>query len=161
MVRPLAHRAVARPLLRGICLVVTGEARRADRAYSTSAAAGASNRFPRRPDGRVLSETIPLFFVGRNKNRLWVVREAEGRAGGVFLFKRSALRFATRYSAPIGCATMFLSERFELDVANQGDPLVAGLDAVLRVAARRACGFFALVAAAAAAVQHRIIGEHR
>jgi hypothetical protein len=49
------------------------------------------------------------------------------------LLKRSALRFAARNSAPAGCATMFLSERFELDVENQGGVLAAGLDAMIRV----------------------------
>jgi hypothetical protein len=59
-------------------------------------------------------------------------REAEGRTGGVFLLKRSAVRFAANNSAPAGCATMFLTERFELDVENKGNPLVAWLDAVRR-----------------------------
>jgi hypothetical protein len=97
-----------------------------------SAARGTATKFPRRPDARVLSETIPLFFIGRNKNGLWVAREAEGRTGGVFLFKRSAVRFAAKTSAPAGCATMFLAERFELDVENQGNPLVTWLDAIWR-----------------------------
>jgi hypothetical protein len=61
------------------------------------------------------------------------VREAEGRAGGIFLLKRSAMRFAAKYSAPAGCATMFLSERFELDVENQGSALACGLDAIARI----------------------------
>jgi hypothetical protein len=84
-------------------------------------------KFPRRPNSGVLSESIPLFFIGRNKLGLWVAREAQGGAGGVFLFKRSALRFANRNSAPPGCATMSLSERLELDVENQGNPLAAWL----------------------------------
>jgi hypothetical protein len=90
-------------------------------------------RFPPRPDPRVLSTSIPLFFIGRNKYGLWVVRAAEERAGGIFLLKRSALRFAAKKSAPAGCATMFLSERFELDVENQGSVLAAGLDAAIRI----------------------------
>ncbi len=97
--------------------------------------------FPRRPDARVLNEAIPLFFIGRNQIRLWVAREAEGRKGGVFLFKKSALRFAARHSAPAGCATMFLRERFDLDVANEGGWLAAGLDALLRAAARIIPGY--------------------
>jgi hypothetical protein len=66
---------------------------------------------------------------------LWVAREAEGRAGGVFLLKRSALRFVAKHGAPSGCATMLLRERFELDVENHGNPLVARLDAALRTVA--------------------------
>ena len=91
--------------------------------------------FPPRPDPRVLSASIPLFFIGRNKYGFWVARAAEGRVGGIFLMKRSALRFATKNSAPAGCATMFLSERFELDVENQGGVLAAGLDAMIRIIA--------------------------
>ncbi|MGD0315226.1 MAG: hypothetical protein ABSB37_04615 [Xanthobacteraceae bacterium] len=73
-----------------------------------------------------------MFFIGRNKNGLWVARQAEGQTGGVFLLKRSALRFVKKNSVPVGCATMFLTERFELDVENQGNPLVTWLDAVQR-----------------------------
>jgi hypothetical protein len=62
-----------------------------------------------------------------------VVREAEGKAGGIFLRKRSAVRFAARKSAPTGCATMFLSDRFELDVENRGSALAEALDAVIRI----------------------------
>jgi hypothetical protein len=83
--------------------------------------------FPRRPDSGVLSESIPLFFIGRNARGFWVAREAEGRTGGVFLSKRSAVRFANRNSAPAGCATMFLNDRLELDVENQGSLIVAWL----------------------------------
>ena len=83
--------------------------------------------FPRRPNSGVLSESIPLFFIGRNKLGLWVAREAQGCAGGVFLFKRSALRFANSNSAPAGCATMCLNERLELDVENRGNPVAAWL----------------------------------
>jgi hypothetical protein len=92
-------------------------------------------KFPPRPDPRVLSASIPLFFIGRNKYGLCVARAAEGRVGGIFLMKRSAVRFAAKNSAPAGCATMFLSERFELDVENQGGVLAAGLDAMIRIIA--------------------------
>ena len=90
--------------------------------------AGAAIRnFPQRPNGGILSESIPLFFIGRSTRGFWVAREAEGRTGGVFLFRRSALRFATRNSAPAGCATMFLNDRLDLDVENQGSPMVEWL----------------------------------
>jgi hypothetical protein len=99
-------------------------------------------KLPPRPDPGILSEAIPLFFIGRNKDGFWVARESEGRIGGIFLRKQSALRFANRSTQPGGCATMFLSERFELDVENKGNPLVASLaDArriVLRLAQRTA-----------------------
>ena len=89
----------------------------------------AATRLPQRPDPSILSEAIPLFFIGRNKDGFWVAREADGRVGGIFLHKHSALRFANRSAQPGGCATMFLSECFELDIENKGNPLVAHLGA--------------------------------
>jgi hypothetical protein len=136
--RTAAHPGADRPLLRGICLVVKGNRPSRDPSFDRrkpAAPAGTITEFPRRPDSGVLSETIPLFFIGRNNHGLWIAREAEGRTGGVFLFKQSAVRFAQKYSAPTGCATMFLADRFELDVENHGHPLVAWLDAALRKAA--------------------------
>jgi hypothetical protein len=88
--------------------------------------------FPRRPGPGALSETIPLFFIGRNGRGLWIAREAERRTGGIFIFRQSAMRFAERNSVPAGCATMLLSDRFELDVENRGNPVAAWLDASLR-----------------------------
>ena len=73
-----------------------------------------------------------MFFIGRNEHGLWVVREAEGRTGGVFLLKWSALRFAKQNSAPAGCAIMFLVESFELDIENQGRRFVTWLEAIRR-----------------------------
>jgi hypothetical protein len=83
--------------------------------------------FPQRPNSDALSESIPLFFIGRNALGFWVAREAKARTGGVFIFRRSAVRFANINSAPAGCATMLLNERLELDVKNQGNPLAAML----------------------------------
>jgi hypothetical protein len=94
-------------------------------------------KFPKRPDLTVLSETIPLFYIGRNKYGFWVARESEGRSGGVFLCQRSALRFARSRSEPVGCATMFLNETFELDVENQGSHVVAPLSAMMDLASQR------------------------
>ena len=96
----------------------------------------AAAKLPRRPDASVLNEAIPLFFIGRNRNGLWVARKHEGRTGGIFLFRELALRFAGQHSLPGGCATMFLSESFELDVKNGGNPLAAWLDAMLGFVAR-------------------------
>ena len=142
MTRPAQHIQADRPLLRGICLVVKGNRPSHGAGSDASpvrrkptAPAGTVAEFPRRPDAGVLSETIPLFFIGRNGRGLWVAREAAGRTGGIFLFKRSAVRFAQRNSAPTGCATMVLAARFELDMENRGNPLVAWLDAALRRAA--------------------------
>ena len=53
--------------------------------------------------------------------------------GGIFLFRSSALAFARRASRPFGCATVLPSERFELDVENQGNPLIGYLKPLLRL----------------------------
>ena len=97
-------------------------------------------KLPPRPSSEILSEAIPLFFIGRNEDGFWVARESDGRIGGIFLRKRSALRFANRSAQPGGCAIMFLSERLELDVENKGNPLVAHLAAAKRIVSRLAHG---------------------
>ena len=134
MIRQPAHVEARRPPLRGICLVVK-ENQPVDRPKPT-APVGMTAKFPHRPDSGVLSESIPLFFIARNRAGLWVTREAQGRTGGIFLFKRSALRFAERSSGPRGCATMFLAEHFELDVENRGNQLIGWIGAVLNVVNR-------------------------
>jgi hypothetical protein len=81
-------------------------------------------QLPARPDHTVLSDSIPLFFIGRNQSGFWVARESEGRSGGLFLFRRSAARFAHKTSSPRGCATMLVEHTIELDVPNHGSRLV-------------------------------------
>ena len=108
-------------------------------------------KLPPRPDPEILSEAIPLFFIGRNKDGFWVAREVDGRTGGVFLCKRSALRFANRSARPGGCAIIFLSERFELDVENKGNPFVAHLAPAKRIVSQLA----QRTAACAAAIAKR------
>jgi hypothetical protein len=75
-------------------------------------------------DAGIVSEAIPAFFIGRNKEGFWVAREAKGKIGGIFLFESSALSFARRKSRPRGCATIYQSERFELDLKNRGNPFI-------------------------------------
>jgi hypothetical protein len=91
-------------------------------------------KFPKRPDLTALSETIPLFYIGQNNRGFWVAREADGRCGGVFLLRRSAVRFAQQKSAPAGCATMLLDEPRELDVVNEGNRIVEPLTAIIDLA---------------------------
>jgi hypothetical protein len=79
-----------------------------------------------------------LFYIGQNGNGFWVAREAEGRSGGLFLRKQSAQRFARKKSEPAGCAMMFLSEPFELDIENRGSRIVVVLAAALNFAKRGA-----------------------
>jgi hypothetical protein len=52
------------------------------------------NGLLRRPHSSALSEAIPAFFVGRNKDGFWVARDADAKIGGIFLFEKSALNFA-------------------------------------------------------------------
>ena len=82
--------------------------------------------------GDILSDTIPLVYIGRNRVGLWVARESENRFGGLFIFKWSALRFATRSSGPTGCAKMFIDEGLELEGKNSGNPLAPILMVILR-----------------------------
>jgi hypothetical protein len=87
-------------------------------------------------DPAILNAAIPAFFIGRNKEGFWLARDAKGQIGGIFLFESSALAFARRNSRPSGCATIFPSERFELDVENQGNPLIVYLRPLMRLAVR-------------------------
>jgi hypothetical protein len=85
-------------------------------------------------DPDIVSEAIPAFFIGRNADGFWVARDAKGKSGGLFLFENSALSFAKRSGRPRGCATIYPSERFELDLDNMGNPLVAQLGSLKRLA---------------------------
>jgi len=80
---------------------------------------------PRRPDASVINEAIPLFYIGRNKNGLWVAREAEGRIGGIFLTRRAATRFANESCEATGCATMLVTQPLELDFAQSGNGIAS------------------------------------
>jgi hypothetical protein len=84
-------------------------------------------------DPGIIDASIPAFFVGRNRDGFWLARDAKGENGGIFLFKSSALAFARRACRPLGCAMIFLSERFELDVKNRGNPLVDYLKPLVRL----------------------------
>ena len=84
-------------------------------------------------DPGVINASIPAFFVGRNRDGFWLARDAKGESGGIFLFKSSALGFVRQASQSSGCVTIFPSERFELDLENQGNPLVDYLKPLLRL----------------------------
>jgi hypothetical protein len=85
-------------------------------------------------DPSVLNASIPAFFIGRDKDGFWLARDVKGRVGGIFLLESSALAFARRHSWPSGCATIYPSEKFELDVENQGNPLIIYLRPTMRFA---------------------------
>ena len=92
---------------------------------------------PFRPlDPGIVNETIPAFFIGRNKEGFWVARDVNGQIGGIFLLEDSAVSFAKRNSWPAGCATIYPSDRFELDLENRGNPFVVRLGSFTRAAMR-------------------------
>ena len=134
----------------GLRLAVTNSTPNSDRRGLAATGSRSVVRFPRRPDLTVLSETIPLFYIAQNSHGFWVAREAEGQCGGVFLLRRSAVRFARQKSAPASCAMMFLDEVLELDIENEGSRLVAPAAAAIDIATRRAPTFTAFVAMAIA-----------
>ena len=136
MIRQLKHSRVLRELWPGeMRLAYAGHGQEAAKPRRPPAAS-TTTQLPRRPDASALSEAIPLFYIGRNKSGLWVVREAAGCSGGLFLFKQSAARFARRQSEPAGCAMMFLAEPFDLDVENQGGRVAGLLAAAGKIVAR-------------------------
>jgi hypothetical protein len=96
-----------------------------------------SRKFPRRPNLHVLNEAIPLFYICQNRHGFWVARDAEGRTGGLFLRKQSALRFAQRQGAT-GCAIMQINGPAELDIANQGNRIAKPLGMIIDLVVRRA-----------------------
>ncbi len=134
----------------GLRLAVTNSTPNSDRRGQAATGPRSVVRFPRRPDLTVLNETIPLFYIAQNSHGFWMAREAEGRCGGEFLLRRSAVRFAQQKSAPVGCAMMFLNEAFELDIANEGSRLVEPLISTIDTATRRAPKLAAFLAMAAA-----------
>jgi hypothetical protein len=87
-------------------------------------------------DPGIVNGAIPAFFIGRNKEGFWVARDVNGQIGGIFLLETSALSFARKNSQPEGCATIFPSGRFELDLENKGNRLVVYLTSLMRLAMR-------------------------
>jgi hypothetical protein len=111
--------------------------RKTDHSGIPSADAPATLTAQFRPlDPGIVNETIPAFFIGRNMEGFWVARDARGQIGGIFLLENSAVSFARKNSGPGGCATIFPSERIELDLDNRGNPLVAQLGWLKRLAER-------------------------
>ena len=95
-----------------------------------------SDQSLRRPAAEVLSNAIPLYFIGRNRLGFWVARDCERHSGGLFLRKTAAVQFAKRKCGSRGYATTFLNDRFELDLVNSGNRLVGVLAVTAGVIAR-------------------------
>jgi hypothetical protein len=87
-------------------------------------------------DPGIISDEIPAFFIGRNKEGFWIARDAKGQIGGIFLLENSAVSFAKTNSQPAGCATIFPSGRIELDLENNGNPLAVQLGSLVRLTMR-------------------------
>jgi hypothetical protein len=111
-------------------------------------------------DPAIVSEAIPAFFIGRNNEGFWIARDVKGQIGGIFLLENSALSFAKRNSWPAGCATIFPSERFELDLENKGNPLVAHLGPLIHLAMRHRQRMAALIRKMTKAVKRRLEDFH-
>ena len=111
-------------------------------------------------DPGIVSEAIPAFFIGPNKEGFWVARDARGRMGGIFLLENSALSFARRNSRPAACATIFPSERIELDLENKGNPLIAQLGSLIHLAMRLQRRMAAFIGKMTKAVRRRLENFH-
>ena len=116
----------------------------------------AGSTTPFRPlDASIVSDAIPAFFIGRNRDGFWVARDAKGRNGGIFLLRASAASFARALSGQSGCATIFPTDRFELDLKNSGNPLIPFLQPLMRLAQHLQQRAIASVGQMAAAILRR------
>jgi hypothetical protein len=109
-------------------------------------------------DPGIVNDAIPAFFIGRNKEGFWVARDVKGRIGGIFLLENSALSFARRNSRPLGCATISSPERIELDLENNGNPLVEHLGRLMRLTRRPRLRMAAFIGKTTDAVKRRLKG---
>ena len=111
-------------------------------------------------DDDIVNAVIPAFFIGRNMEGFWVARDTKGQIGGIFLLENSALSFARRHSRPAGCAAIFPSERFELDLENNGNPLVTQLGWLKRLAMQGRQRIVAFIGNMTEAVKRRLKDLH-
>ena len=111
-------------------------------------------------DPGIVNEAIPAFFIGRNMEGFWIARDVKGQIGGIFLRENSAVSFARKNSRPAGCATIFPSERIELDLENKGNPFVAYLGSLMRLAMRPRQRMAALIDKMTEAVKRRLKDLH-
>jgi hypothetical protein len=107
-------------------------------------------------DPGIVSDAIPAFFIGRNQEGFWIARDVKGRIGGLFLLESSALSFARTHSRSTGCATILLSERFELDLENEGNPFIAQFGSLMQLAMRARRRLAALIARLTESVKRRL-----
>jgi hypothetical protein len=142
-IRQLKQRNFIRtPFFAATHLVAAGDEQRP---YLPGKTKAVRRELPPRPGTTILSESIPLFYIAQNHDGFWVARAAEGRSGGLFLFRRSAVRFARKQSAPSGCALMFLNDPLELDVENCGSRFIEPLATAAGIAEVHVSTFAAFV----------------
>jgi hypothetical protein len=98
-----------------------------------------------RPGPEIVSRSIAVVFIGRNRDGVWVARDADGKFGGLFWRKGAALRFAKANAGPAGCAAVFPLARFELDLENSGNPFLSRLGTVKRLLVRPARRLTAMI----------------
>jgi hypothetical protein len=63
------------------------------------------------------SAKSPLFWVGRNSHREWVVQDESGRCGGIFVDRSEAVRYALSEKGDRQHAVMMIPEIMELDMS--------------------------------------------
>ena len=112
---------------------MTGAIMQREPCSTTAKRDGGATRQLRRPDRNVLSEAIAVFFIGRDSDGFWVARDADRPIGGLFLLRSSALAFARNICEPHGCAFVFETDRFELDVENRGNRFAVRIGRFKRV----------------------------
>lgn len=121
----------------------------------TDEPSGITTRFQPLDPG-ILNETIPAYFIGRNKEGFWIARDVNGQIGGIFLLENSALSFARSNSGPAGCATIYLSDPIELDLENRGNPLVVRLGQWMRLATHQRQRMVVFIGKTTEAVKRRL-----
>jgi hypothetical protein len=138
MIRQLRQFNLSRlRLAGGIDLAISGFEPRSVSSRGVSTAPFATYKFPPRPDASAVSDTIPLFYIGRSQ------------------------------SEPAGCAMMFLAEPIELDIDNQGSRCAGPMSTIEKAARRApVVGAFLGSAVAAwrrfaAYVSHALASERR
>jgi hypothetical protein len=75
------------------------------------------------PPSPSLCSTTPLLLIGRDRARRWVVRDLQGRRGGLFVDRAAALKYALFENGNRPQAVVMVPGVLELDV--QGAPALA------------------------------------
>lgn len=126
-------------LIKRICELPSLTEPGAWRASSSERLAPVDAKALKRPGPEIVSPAIPLFFIGRDHDGFWIARDADGETGGLFLFRKSAVRFANESARARGWesgATMSVPQPFELDIENRGNALINILRSAKRLGLR-------------------------